>query len=163
MENNNSIKTLQSAIPVTKQEIQMLAVEIIQQLDNGEISGLELLKQFKMIERTLEIVKDKLIKTALKEADKYPEKEIEKYGVIFKKAEVGTKYSYEGCNDEVFVEIEKQEKLLKEEKEKRATFLKSIDGSLTVEVVDEGTGEVTTKTLYPPVKTSTSSVTVTIK
>lgn len=158
----NVVKRFETVIPTTKQGIQKLAVDIIQQLDNGDISGLELLKNFKMIEKLQEIVKEKMIKTALIEADKYKEKDVAAYGVTFTKMEAGVKYDYSGCGDETYLRLLKAEEELKAEKKKREDLLKAIDGHIVTEVVDEDTGEVVNAKLYPPVKTSTTTLQVKI-
>jgi hypothetical protein len=153
------IQKIKSITPTTKTELQMAAVNIIQDLQDGNVNAMELLKNFKMIEKLQELVKDQLIKSVLNETSKYKETEIEYAGVTFKKAEVGTVYDFSGCNDETYNNILEQEKILKVEKEKRAKFLKAIDGKLTQ--LDEDSGEFVD--IFPPVKTSSSSVQVLIK
>lgn len=162
----NALKKIETVMPTTKLGIQEFAVEINQQLDNGDISGMELLRTFKMFEKLQAAVKDKMIKAAIKEADHYPGNEIEAFGVSFKKVEAGVKYDYSHCNDFTYGEIIKQETKVKKERETRETFLKQIDGSLPTKgtYVDTESGEeIVDPVLYPPVKTSSSTLQVTIK
>ncbi len=160
---NNAIEKIESVIPTTKLGIQKFAIDINQQLEDGEISGLELLKTFKMIEKLQEFVKDKMMEAAIAEADKHPGKELELFGVSFTKMESGVSYDYSGCNDRMYSSIISTEEKLKEEKKKREIFLKSIDGSINMEDIDEETGEVANKKVYPPVKSSKSTLQVKIK
>ncbi len=68
--------------------------------------------------------------------------------------EGGTRYDYSGCNDpeydRVLWEFENAKKA-KEDKEKELKSLKE-----SYEILDQDSGEVIT--VYPPVKTSTSTV-----
>lgn len=164
---NNVIKRIEDALPVsTKEGLQKFAIEINDQLETGSLSGMELLKTFKMIEKLQEYVKSKMIKAAVEEASKYPEAVIERFGVTFKKTEVGTSWDYSNTNDFQYKSILETEEKLKKEKKQREDFLKSIQGSLTLsgEFVDTETGDVTKElTLYPPTKISTSTLSVTIK
>lgn len=162
----NALKKIETVIPTTKLAIQELAVQINQQLDNGEISGMELLRTFKMMEKLQAAVKDKMIQAAIKEADRHPGKEIDALGVSFKKVEVGVKFDYSSCNDFTYNEILKQETKVKKEKDNRENFLKQIDGSMPTKgkYVDTDSGEeIVDPILYPPVRTSTSTLQVTIK
>ena len=160
MENNNSVQAFEQAMPTTKAQVTDIAFDLINKLDNGEVSGLQLLRNFKMIEKIQEQVKEALMRAALLEADKNPGKEFEAHGVSFTKMEGGTKYDYSKCGDEQYYAIIATEEKLKKEKAAREAFLKSIQGSF--DQVDTNSGEVLF-TLYPPSKTSTSTLQVKIK
>jgi len=161
MENNDNdlVKRFEESMPTTKDQVTDIAFDLIEKLDNGDISGLELLRNFKMIEKIQEQVKESLMRAALREADNNPGKEFTAFGVSFTKMEAGTKYDYSKCGDETYETILHTMENIDKEKKKRETLLKSIDGSM--EIVDTDTGE--TKVLYPPLKTSTSTLQVKIK
>lgn len=159
----NIVKEIETIIPTSKVGLQTLAVDLIEQLDTGEVNALELLRTFKLVEKLQEMVKEKMISSAVAQLSRYPEKEVDLYGVTFEKMEGGVTYNFEGCNDEVYSAIQSQKEILKKEEDKRVKFLKSIDGSINIEHVDESSGEVTAKTIYPPVKKSTSTLKVTLK
>jgi len=160
MEDNNSVQAFEQAMPTTKAQVTDIAFDLISKLENGEVSGLQLLRNFKMIEKIQEQIKESLMKAALAEADKNPGKEFEAHGVSFTKMEGGTKYIYDKCGDEQYFAILATEEKLKKEKTTREAFLKSIQGSF--DIVDLDTAEVKA-TLYPPTKTSTSTLQVKIK
>ena len=74
-------------------------------------------------------------------------------------AETGTKYDYSNCNDEEYIRLLAELEKAKEMVKSRENFLKGVP-SKGFEVTDTNTGEIVT--IYPPVKTSTSSFKVTI-
>ena len=160
MENENIVQKFEQGMPTTKAQVTDIAFDLINKLDNGEISALQLLRNFKMIEKIQEQVKESLMRAALNEADKNPGKEFEAHGVSFTKMEAATKYDYSKCGDEQYVAILSTEEKLKKEKTAREAFLKSIQGQF--DLVDTDSGEIVA-TLYPPTKTSTSTLQVKIK
>ena len=74
-------------------------------------------------------------------------------------AEVGVKYDYSQCNDPKLNQMELDYEALGNKISDRKEFLKTLNPKGLTEV-DEETGE--TNTLYPPSKTSKSSVKCTI-
>lgn len=144
---------------ITKAEINYIANDLNEKLENGEISGLLLIEKFKAISKIEEGIKKKMTEVAVSEASKYPEKELSLFGSTFKIQEFGTKYQYDRCGDTTWQrltdELETAKKALKE----REDFLKTIKDKLTC--VDEVTGEIVT--LYGPIKTSTTGIACSIK
>lgn len=74
-------------------------------------------------------------------------------------AETGTKYDYSNCNDAEYLSLLADLEKAKEMVKVRESFLKGVP-SKGFEVTDTTTGEIVT--IYPPVKTSTSSFKVTL-
>lgn len=153
------IKLSNSTDSITKADIQFASNDLIEKLENGEISGMMLLQKFKAIEKIQESVKAKMIEIGLSEAQKYPEKVIELYGAAFSVKEVGTAYNFERCNDSKYNDLLQKVETAKKELKKREDFLKAIVGHETC--VNEDTAEI--ETIYPPVKTSTTSLQSSIK
>jgi hypothetical protein len=88
------------------------------------------------------------------------QKSFDFHNAKFTQIETGTKWHYENTEDPVLGELyEKQQELEKKIKE-RETFLQAVPESGLV-VTDPETGE--TYTVYKPYKTSTTSVSVTLK
>ncbi len=145
--------------PITKEDLTTASIDLLDKLDKGEISPLSLLQRIKAVAKLEEMIKPVLTDLAVKEALKHPKGPIELYGSEFKLGEFGTKFSFEACGDPVYKRLleafEEAKKALKE----REDFLKSIKGSETI--VDPETAEIAT--VYAAVKTSTTSVSVTIK
>ena len=144
---------------ITKADINFVANDLLEKLESGEINPLLLLQKFKAIEKIQESVKSIMIEGAVTEVSKYPEKGVELFGCVFTKKEVGTSYDYSRCNDGKYLELLEIMEKAKKELKKREDFLKAIEGHETV--VNTDTGEI--ETIYPPIKTSTTSVTTSIK
>lgn len=101
-----------------------------------------------------------------KEYIDYLRSEVEKFGKVhttstgtkIELAEVGTKYDYSNCGDTTLMVLENELKTLEEKIKARQEFLKSLPyGGLEILQGDE------IVLLRPPLKTSTSSVKVTLK
>lgn len=75
-------------------------------------------------------------------------------------AEVGTKYDFSKCNDKHFDLLEHQFNSLEEQLKERKEFLKKLP-SEGFEILDADSGEIVK--LYPPSKSSTTSVKFTIQ
>jgi hypothetical protein len=133
------------------------AASLIQEMENGQVSALDILTHVKCIEKSFELLKDKLMEFAIDEAANY-EKSFEYISVKIEKCEVGTKYDFSKCNDFKLAKISAEvDKYSKEKKEREAT-LKTLKTS--IKEVDEETGDIVE--IFPPIKTSTSSLKVTL-
>jgi hypothetical protein len=73
---------------------------------------------------------------------------------------VGTKYDFAHCGDSVIDGLYKEMAELKAKIKEREEFLKSLPPS-GLDIVDSATGEVST--ILKPIKTSTTSIAVTLK
>lgn len=89
--------------------------------------------------------------------------ELAKYGPTatfgdckLEQAEVGVKYDYSGCNDSTLTDLYDQMEVLKAKIKAREDMLKHLQPS---GAVDPDTGEI----MYPPVKTSKTSIKTTFK
>lgn len=143
----------------TKKEIEQLSKFLVDEiLSNGKclelaerIAATEtLIKSMKADKRYVEYVREELAKYK----GKY-----ESNGTKIEAVETGTRYSFDGCNDQhlndMLKEFEELETVINERKE----MLKRIPASGLV-VTDPGTAE--TYTCYPPSKVSNSSYKVTL-
>lgn len=79
-------------------------------------------------------------------------------GVKIELAEVGTKYDFSQCNDDILCELEYQLSVYESKVKERKEFLKTVSKE-GIDVIAEG-GEV--KRIFPPSKSSTSSFKTTI-
>ena len=144
---------------LTKSQIKVIAQTTIDSiLESGNV--IEVADTFAKIELFI-----KEIKSASQYID-YLRDEVAKHGkgittssgTKIELAEVGTKYDYSNCGDSQIDELMKQLEILEMAIKERQTFLKTIPSS-GMEVILEG-GEICK--IYPPSKTSTSSVKTTI-
>jgi hypothetical protein len=95
----------------------------------------------------------------ISEVSKYGKGMTTSTGTKLELAEVGTKYDFSQCNDSELKKMEQEFEVLEEKIKSRKEFLKTLSAN-GITVLDEETGE--TITLYPPSKTSKSSVKCTI-
>jgi hypothetical protein len=117
-----------------------------------------LLRFQKAMEKVFEKIKPTLIENALNEISKFEKNAVIK-GSEFSIVEAGVKYDYSNCNDLKHIVLNTQLECLKSALKDRETFLKSIKEPL--QMIDEGSGEV--YTIYPPKKTSSTTLKVTFK
>lgn len=135
----------------TQSQIDNFSDQLIQDVKSGEVNPLELILQLKAMEKVTERVKKEIHENVMTAADKYPGTVFEFMGNKVEKAELGTKYLYETCNDLTYNRLSKE---LKE----RTEFLKAVKAPTTI--VDESTGE--TWTILPPKKQSSTGLKITI-
>lgn len=119
------------------------AVEIISKMEY-------LIKQIKSSNEFVELVRN--------EIEKYGKGLTTTTGVKIELAEVGTKYDFSQCNDDILCELEFQQSIFEMKIKERKEFLKTI-AKEGIDIIAEG-GEV--KRIFPPSKSSTSSFKTTI-
>lgn len=142
-----------------KEAIDKTAAEITSIINSGEANPLLILGNIKSWEKVFEKVKEAVIRAAISEAEKYPEKEVSIYGIKFEKTEAGVSYDYKSCGHTKYNEICNQiEELTVKKKELEKTLI-TIKSPTTI--VDNDSGEI--MTITPPVKRSTETIKVTLK
>lgn len=147
-----------SVLPNNKAEVENFANKLISEIENGQINPLELLRQQRAIEKVFDLIKDSLTKAARDEAEKYGVKSFEFKGAKFELAEAGVKYDYSQSGHVGYSKISESIAKLNEKKKEFETFIKAVKEP--VNLVDEDSGEVFT--VYPPQKTSTSTIKITL-
>jgi hypothetical protein len=152
-----AISTL-SQLPETKQQIETFAYSLEQGLNNGQIIASDLLRFQKAMEKVFEKIKPTLIENALNEISKFEKNAVIK-GSEFSIVEAGVKYDYSDCNDLEYNMLNTQLEALKSTLKERETFLKAIKAPK--QMIDENSGEV--YSVYPPKKTSSTTLKVTFK
>lgn len=136
--------------------INTISSNIINAISSGEMSGLQFKMKQKMWESIFEACKIAVDKAARDEAETYGEKTFKKFGGEVSLIEAGTKYDYSQCNDEEYLDLLVELEAVKLKVKDRETFLKSIKGSMNI-VTKHGEAV----TVFPPIKTSTSTLKIT--
>lgn len=154
-----SASSVLTLCPSTKQQIQVFADQIINEVTEGNSNPLSVHLQIIALEKTLEVIKSGIRDHVLTEAEKYGQKSFEFLGNKVEIREVGTKYDFKGCSDPVWNRIQESIAELKEAMKEREMLLKSIHK--TTSIVDEETGEIAE--IHPCHKTSTTGVVITLK
>lgn len=146
-----AVSTTLSALPETKEQIERFTQLLIEEIKEGRVDPLKLLMHQKAIEKVFDNIKSDLRSASIDIAEKYGKGKFVLHGANFEVKEMGVKYDYKHCNDKQWEKLEK-------DKKDRETFLKSLTAPLSI--VDEETGEVVT--VNPPLKTSTTTVAVSL-
>lgn len=150
-----AVSTL-SVFPNTKEQVSLFANKLKTELENGEVNPLEIITMQKAIEKVFDAVKPILTELARTEAEKHG-KSFNFKGANISLVEVGAKYDYSGCGhldyNALCAEIEK----LTEKKKNHEEMMKSFKEPQQMVSID---GE--PMLVYPPKKTSASSIKVTL-
>ena len=149
-----------SLFETTKQERNTFTADVMERIENGTADPVKVHLQLKCME---EIVKtltgNESYKTHLIDAAEKNGKKFSAFNAEFQVKEAGTKYDYTYCGDDELLGLYAQEAKLKREIKEREEFLKKIPSKGLEQVILHG--EVIT--IFPPSKTSTTTVAVTLK
>ena len=143
----------------TKQQINTLSQGIIDSVNNGDISALEVTMLLKAWEDVSENIKSAIRKKAVSEADQHPNGKLTLFGNSVETFEAGTKYDYSKTGDTVWERLDSDANTAIEKRKQREALLRALKEPTTL--LDELTGEVVT--VKPPPKTSTTTVKITLK
>lgn len=150
-----------SLLETTKAQRTSFVDSIVTSLKDGTADPLKVHLQIKNTEDLVKQMTDNKEYRALclDEAQKYG-KSFERFNAKFQVKEVGTKYDWSACNDAELQRLEWEAETAAKALKNRQEFLKKApqDGVI---VTNEQTGE--TEKIYPPSKSSTTSVAVTLK
>jgi len=146
-----------SVMPNTKAEIEQFSQMLISEIENGQINPLELIRQQRAIEKVFDLIKESLIKAARDEADKFGAKSFEFKGAKFELVEAGVKYDYSQCGHVGYAAVTEKMATLNDEKKQLETFIKAVKEPVNM-VDNDGVPF----TVYPPQKTSTSTIKITL-
>lgn len=147
-----------SLFETTKAERQDFAQSVVNGLKEGLSDPLKVHLQVKCMEDLIKQItshpdyKD----LTLDEAAKYG-KSFEHYNAKFEIKEMGVKYDYSNCGDPIYNQLANELAELEKKVKDRQTFLKAVQPGTELLIEDE------VIILYPPVKTSTTSITVNLK
>jgi len=148
-----------SLFETSKTERQEFAQAVINNAKEGLLNPLKLHLQVKCLEDLIKQITShpNYKELTLDEAYKYG-KTFEHYNAKFEIKEMGVKYDYTVCNDPVYNKLKAQLTVLEDEIKAREKYLKAIPTSGIESLFED---EVVT--LYPPAKSSTTSITVNLK
>ena len=147
-----------SLFETTKAERQDFAQSVVYGLKEGHSDPLKVHLQVKCMEDLIKQITShpEYKDLTLEEAAKYG-KSFEHYNAKFEVKEMGVKYDFNQCGDPIYNKLAEQLAELEKQVKDRQAFLKSVQPGTQLLIEDE------VVTLYPPVKTSTTSITVNLK
>lgn len=149
-----------------KAQRKSFCLQIVEQMENGEVDPLQCHIFLKNIEQIFKMLTDEKTgkefavrykASLMNAADKEGGNSFEKYNAKFQIVEAAVKYNYSNCNDLVREGLRLQIEGLKMQLDSREDFLKTVPVSGLI-VTDNESGE--TVTIYPPSKESTTTVKV---
>ena len=150
-----------AAFAVSKANREELAIQIVEAIDAGDINPLDIHYQVKAMEDFIKMLttnsryKDAVLNEGMKHG-----KSFQFNGSKMEIKETGVKYDYSKCGDPNWQLLEDQITDLKDKQKAVEAHLKVLPAE-GIEVVNADSGEVIK--MYPPVKTSTTSIAVTLK
>jgi len=152
---------LQQIFETTKEQRTEFTYQLIERLNAGELDPLKTHLQVKALEDMLETLKaNKDYKDAVLQAAVLNGKDFEYMSAKFNIREVGVKYDYTKCESPAYEEILTEYNSAAKAKKDMEEFLKKVPHS-GLDIINGVTGEVTK--VYPPAKSSTTSVAVSLK
>lgn len=146
----------------TKEQRSSFVNDILNKIDSGELNPLQAHLQIKCMEDIIEqiTIAPNYKHAVLEESQKYGQKEFEYHNAKISIKEVGTKYDFSNTGDTVYQMLEQQKLSAENALKERQKFLKTVpEKGMTI--ADDLTGEMIT--VYPPAKTSTTSIAVSLK
>jgi hypothetical protein len=148
-----------SLFETSKAERLSFAQGVVNNAKEGLINPLKLHLQVKCLEDLIKQITSNpdYKELTLDEAYKFG-KTFEQYNAKFEIKEMGVKYDYSVCGDPIMNDLLEQQAALDMQIKERQKFLKTIPAAGLQTLIED---EVIT--LYPPVKTSTTSISVNLK
>ena len=158
MEQLSTINTL-ALFKTSKQQRESFCVDVVTKIENGEADPLKVHAFVKSMEDIVKLLNDnKQYKNLILEAAEQNGKKFQMFNAEFSVKEVGVKYDYSQCNDPELIEWTAQIEQLNERIKAKQKFLQTVPlAGLDIVVGDEMVK------VYPPSKSSTTSVAVTLK
>lgn len=147
-----------SLFETTKAERQDFAQSVVNSLKEGNSDPLKVHLQVKCLEDLIKQITThpEYKELTLDEANKYG-KSFDLHNAKFEIKEMGVKYDYSNCGDPIYDELLQKLVSLEKDIKDRQAFLKAVKPGTEILIEDE------VIVLYPPVKTSTTSITVNLK
>jgi hypothetical protein len=144
---------------ITKAELKNSVLDTVEQLKEtgGALQLTDLLSKIDFYIKELKANKEYL-EIARDEISKYGKDITLPSGTKIELAEVGIKYDFSQCNDPILVDLERDLTKLEFEVEQRKKWLKTVPG----EGIELHIGEGLLNKVYPPSKSSTSSIKTTL-
>lgn len=142
----------------SKDRVQAFEDQVVSSVKDGITNPLEIHIYLKAFMKAAEGILKRIADDSLREAEKHG-RSSEVHGARVEVCELATRYDYTNCCDKKWETFDRIIKNISEEKKDRESFLKTIKDKLTL--VDEDTGEVSE--IFPPIKTSTTGIKITIK
>jgi hypothetical protein len=149
-----------SLFETTKAERASFVSDVVSRLNEGVADPIKVHLQVKAMEDVVKSLNDnKEYKSLVLDAAEKNGKKFTYQNAEFSIREVGTKYDYSNCGDSMLAEDQAQLDALTEKVKARQKFLQAIGVEGQIIITEDGEAV----KVYPPSKSSTTSVAVTLK
>lgn len=143
---------------ITSESISSEVQKMVSAVENGDVDPIKAIAYINAVDKILKEVRSKVMDMALDEFAKYGEKEISVLdGCKISQVEAGVRYDYSNC--EKWRTIKENEDAISSQRKSLEKTLQTI--TKPIQSIDEETGEVLS--LFPPIRTSTTTLKVVIK
>lgn len=151
-----------SLFETNKEQRQDFAIRVVEALDNGSVDPLKVHLQVKCMEDIIKLLNanTRYKGHVLDAASTYGQKSFEYQNSKLEIKEVGVKYDFSKCEDPTLISLYSKQSEIDAAIKARETMLKTIPSKGMI-ITDDETGE--TFTAYPPAKSSSTSVAITLK
>jgi len=159
MQTELTTTSILSLFDTTKSQRQTFVTDVLEKIENGEVNPIKVHAQLKKIEDIFKQLtgNDTYKKYLLDDVEKNGKK-FEAFNAEFSVKEAGVKYDYSQCNDRELNSLMAAQETLDETVKNRQTFLKTVPvQGLEIRDGDE------LVTIYPPSKSSSTTVNVILK
>lgn len=162
MTNDTSLTTtsILALFQTTKEERQSFVSDVLSKIESGDVDPLKIHLQVKCTEDVMKLLTSNSIyrEAVVAEAEKQGKKTFDFHNSKFELKEVGVKYDWSKCNDTTLDLLIMQQERIDFEVKARQDFLKTVPAKgIEIRHEDE------LITIYPPAKSSTTNVAVTLK
>ena len=156
-----STTNILSLFNTTKAQRSTFVEDVIAKIESEEVEPLKIHTYLKSVEDiSKQLTDNKTYREYLLNAAEKHGKKFQYQNAEFTIKEVGTKYNYDNCNDLVLIDLMHQMEVLKEKIDSRQNLLKHLPlGGMVY--TNEETGD--TYGIYPPSKSSTTAVAVSLR
>ena len=154
-------------LPVINHELSKSQIKVIAQTTVSDIidNGKDIVQISEMLTKVQLLIKEmkdssEFNDALIYEVTKYGKGYVTPSGTKMEVGEFGTKYDFSQCGDTIFDSLEQQQKSIDEAVKERKEFLRKVP-SEGMQLLDAASGEIIT--IYPPSKSSSTSVKFTIQ
>lgn len=160
--NDLTTTSILSLFQTNKSERESFCLDVIDKIDSGNVDPLIIHLQVKCMEDILKLLNsnDTYRKSVLDACDNRGEKRFDFHNAKFEVKETGVKYDFSKCEDPILNDFLRQQEEIDKNVKDRQAFLKTVPAK-GMSLLNEETGEMFI--VYPPAKSSTTSVAVTLK
>jgi hypothetical protein len=160
MTNELTTTSILALFETNKEQRQSFALSLVDEIEQGNVNPLKVHLQIKCMEDIIKLLNSNTIykKAVLEEAEKQGQKSFEYQNAKVEIKETGVKYDFTQCSDPVYLDALRMSEQANEVLKARQDFLKTVPSKgMELKVDDE------VVTVYPPSKSSTTSIAVTLK